>query len=132
MKGHKALFSSASVEWATPQAVYDQLNAEFHFDLDPCPLNGSQDGLARLFTEWRGKRVFVNPPYTRAGFRQWLERGREADLAVFLIPARTDTSWFHDLVLPYASEIRFIQGRLKFGNATSPAPFPSMIVVFRK
>ena len=130
---NRALFSSASVEWATPQGVYEELSEEFGgFDLDPCPLHGSQDGLARLFTEWRGKRVFINPPYTRAGFAKWLERGREADLAVFLIPARTDTKWFHDLILPYASEIRFIRGRLKFGNATSPAPFPSMIVVFRK
>lgn len=61
---------------------------------------------------------------------KWLERGLEAEIAVFLIPARTDTKWFHDLVLPNAREIRFLKGRLKFGGATFNAPFPSMIVVF--
>jgi site-specific DNA-methyltransferase (adenine-specific) len=73
--------------------------------------------------------VFVNPPYG-PGIRKWLERAGEADLAVFLLPARVDTRWFHDLVLPHAREIRFIRGRLKFVGAKHPAPFPSMIVVF--
>jgi site-specific DNA-methyltransferase (adenine-specific) len=62
--------------------------------------------------------------------RPFLERAREADVAVFLIPARTDTRWFHEIVMPYAKEIRFIKGRLKFGGAKNSAPFPSMIVVF--
>jgi len=61
---------------------------------------------------------------------EWLERGLEAELAVFLIPARTDTRWFHSLVLPNAKEIRFLRGRLKFGGAPYNAPFPSMVVVF--
>lgn len=128
---NRVVFSSASTEWPTPQAFYDQLNGEFHFDLDPCPLNGTQDGLARLFTEWHGHRVFCNPPYDRVSMYHWLSRGKEADLAVFLIPARTDTRWFHEFVLPYASEIRFIRGRLKFGGAKTGAPFPSMIVIFK-
>jgi len=120
-------FSSASDRWATPVALKAALDAEFHFDFDPCPLDG--DGLAPLFTEWRGKRVFCNPPYG-PGIREWLQRGLEANLAVFLIPARTDTKWFHEIVLPRAREIRFVKGRLKFGDAKNSAPFPSMIVVF--
>ncbi len=127
----KVLFSSASDRWATPPAVYDALNEEFCFDFDPCPLDGQVDGLQPLFVHWRGKRVFCNPPYG-PGIGEWLKRGLEADLAVFLIPARTDTRWFHDLVMPNASEIRFLRGRLKFGDAKHNAPFPSMVVVFGK
>lgn len=126
----RIVFKSASVEWATPAGVYEDLNREFCFDFDPCPLNGDVDGLATLLTPWAGRRVFVNPPYG-PGLRKWLERASEAELAVFLIPARVDTRWFHDMVLPRASEIRFIRGRLKFGGAKTGAPFPSMIVVFR-
>jgi hypothetical protein len=125
------LFSSASDRWATPIAVYSALDSEFHFDFDPCPLDGNHDGLSPLFTEWRGRRVFCNPPYG-PGIRDWLKRGPEADVAVFLIPARTDTRWFHEIVLPAASEIRFLKGRLKFGGAKYNAPFPSMVVVFQR
>jgi hypothetical protein len=124
-------FSSASVEWATPVGVRGDLEAEFHFDFDPCPIGGTQDGLATLLVPWYGKRVFCNPPYG-PGLAKWLERGLDADIAVFLIPARTDTRWFHEIVLPRAKEIRFIKGRLKFGNAVYNAPFPSMIVVFER
>jgi len=126
---NRVLFKSACVEWRTPEGVFRELNDEFAFNYDPCPLGGSDDGLATLFSQWSGKRVFCNPPY--GDIWKWLQRAREAELAVFLIPARTDTRWFHDLILPFASEIRFIRGRLKFGGATSDAPFPSMIIVFR-
>ena len=122
-------FSSASDRWATPTQVYADLNTEFSFDFDPCPLDGTQDGTARLFCSWAGRRVFCNPPYGPA-LRGFLERAHEAEVAVFLIPARTDTRWFHEIVLPQAKEIRFIKGRLKFGGATNNAPFPSMIVIF--
>ena len=98
-------------------------------DFDPCPLDGTENGLATLFVDWGGKRVFCNPPYG-PGIAKWLKRGLEAELSVFLVPARTDTRWFHDIVLPKAREIRFIRGRLKFGDATNCAPFPSMVVVF--
>ena len=121
----RSLFTATSVEWATPKGVYEALDAEFHFDFDPCPLGGVEDGLKK---DWDGRRVFCNPPYGPT-IGKWLERGREAALAVFLLPARTDTHWFHDLVIPFATEIRFIRGRLKFGNSKSNAPFPSMIVV---
>ncbi len=126
----RVLFSSMSVHWATPRAVFEQLDAEFHFDFDPCPLGESVlDGSAPLFTVWAGKRVFCNPPYNK-GLIAFLERGPEALLAVFLLPARTDTKWFHNLVLPQAKEIRFIKGRLKFGESINPAPFPSMVVIY--
>jgi site-specific DNA-methyltransferase (adenine-specific) len=62
--------------------------------------------------------------------RPFLERAQEAEIAVFLIPARTDTRWFHEIVLPHAKEIRFLKGRLKFGGAKNSAPFPSMVVIF--
>lgn len=127
----KALFSSASDRWATPSDLYTALNNEFSFDLDPCPLDGDEDGLTPLFCQWRGRRVFCNPPYGRT-LGQWLKRGLEASVAVFLLPARTDTQWFHELVLPYAAEIRFLRGRLRFGGAKNSAPFPSMLVIFRR
>jgi len=122
-------FSSASEEWETPSEVYADLDAEFKFTFDPCPLNGTIDGTAPLFSHWRGERVYCNPPYG-PGIRPFLERAHEADIAVFLLPARTDVKWFHEIVLPQAKEIRFIKGRLTFGNAEDPAPFPSMIVIF--
>lgn len=125
----RILFSSASDRWATPPDVYAALDREFGFNFDPCPLDGDGDGLAQLFCEWRGKRVFCNPPYG-PGIGEWLKRGHEANLAVFLIPARTDTRWFHELVLPFAREVRFIKGRLKFGGAKNSAPFPSMVVIY--
>jgi hypothetical protein len=127
---NRVVFASLSTEWSTPQGVYAKLHEEFNFNFDPCPLGGDVDGLATLFCEWVGKRVFCNPPY--GDISKWLRRAREADLAVFLIPARTDTKWFHGLILPYAKEIRFIKGRLTFGNAKNVAPFPSMVVVFRR
>jgi site-specific DNA-methyltransferase (adenine-specific) len=111
-----------------------ELDKEFHFDFDPCPLNESdKDGSAPLFTQWSGKRVFCNPPYND-GIARFLERAIEADVAVFLLPARTDTKWFHDLVLPNAKEIRFIRGRLCFGDPddlSKRAPFPSMLAIFK-
>lgn len=128
---NRILFSSKSPHWATPKGLYDELHREFGFTLDPCPLGESEkDGSSPLFTKWGGARVYCNPPYNR-GVAQFLERAREADLAVFLLPARTDTKWFHDLCLPHASEIRFVKGRLKFGGLKHPAPFPSMIVIFK-
>jgi hypothetical protein len=124
-------FAAASDRWKTPADTYRALNDEFHFEFDPCPLDGDKDGLSKLFCDWRGKRVFCNPPYG-PDLGKWLERGLEADLAVFLIPARTDTRWFHELVLPKAKEIRFLKGRLKFGDAVNSAPFPSMVVIFEQ
>jgi site-specific DNA-methyltransferase (adenine-specific) len=75
--------------------------------------------------------VFCNPPYG-PGIAKFLRMAPQADLAVFLLPARTDVRWFHDIVLPFAKEIRFIRGRLKFGGMQHSAPFPSMVVVFQR
>lgn len=121
------MFSSASDHWSTPKEVYDALDKEFHFNDDPCPIDGS-GGLER---EW-GSRAFVNPPYSE--IKEWVAYGfnqtRRGGVVVMLIPSRTDTRWWHDYVMK-AKEIRFIKGRLKFGGAKNSAPFPSAIVVFK-
>ena len=125
---NRSLFSSITDKWSTPEDLYTALDREFGFTLDPCPLDGSVDGLSP-FCIWAGQRAFCNPPYGRQ-IRKWLERAFEADIAVYLLPARTDTRWFHEIVLPHATEIRFVRGRLKFGHAKDRAPFPSVILVF--
>lgn len=136
----KALFSSDSDEWATPQNIYDNLDAEFNFNLDPCATENNHkcdtfytaeiDGLKQ---NWGGQRVFCNPPYSNISL--WVEKAfretrNDNTLVVLLIPARTDTRYFHDYIYQRA-EIRFIKGRLKFGDSKNSAPFPSMIVIFR-
>lgn len=128
---NRVVFKSESVDHATPEDLYAKLDREFGFDLDPCPLFGITSGIDGLMIPWQGKRVFCNPPYG-SGVQRWLARAADALLAVYLLPARTDTAWFHEQCLPYAKEIRFIKGRLKFGDAKYSAPFPSMIVVFKE
>ena len=129
-----AVFRSAHVEWGTPPDLREALDKEFAFTLDPCTPGQVWDGTE---ISWAGQRVFCNPPYGR-GMEKWLAKGPEAEVAVFLIPARTDTAWFHDHALR-ADEIRFFRGRLKFAeNHVSPrdgqdaAPFPSMLVIYRR
>lgn len=130
-------FSSKSNEWSTPADLFAKLDAEFHFTLDPCCTHENakcehhytinENGLTQ---SWDGETVFVNPPYGRE-IGKWVRKASETKgTVVMLIPARTDTSYFHDYVLGKA-EIRFIRGRLKFGNSTQGAPFPSLIVIFR-
>lgn len=129
-----ALFSSASQHWNTPKDLYEALNEEFRFDFDPCPPGHGEIplfGEGSLYKSWAGKRVFCNPPYG-PGIRDFVAKGHEPDVAVFLLPARTDTKWFHEICLPRSTEIRFLKGRLKFGNQEGSAPFPSMLVIFRK
>jgi len=127
LKGQAPLFSSLTDEWNTPTSIYNQLDEEFHFDFDPCPSNSSFDGLT---VAW-GKSNFVNPPYSQLA--KWLKKGYEewqqGRTVVFLIPSRTDTKAWHEYCMK-ANEIRFIKGRLKFGNATNSAPFPSAVIVF--
>lgn len=114
--------------WATPKAVYNGLDEEFHFDCDPCPLNPNGNG--GLEMEW-GKSTFVNPPYSKP--RPWIEKAiQEAEkgkTVVMLLRGDTSTRWFHDLVLGKA-EIRFLKGRIHF-NDLKPAPFPSIVAVYR-
>lgn len=136
---NRGMLSSLTDQWATPQQVFDLLNAEFHFELDVCALPSNakckrfftptEDGLKQ---DWKGI-CWMNPPYGRT-IGDWMQKAFESSMAgatvVCLVPARTDTAWWHD----YATkgEIRFIRGRLCFGSASSAAPFPSAIVVFRK
>ena len=129
------MFSSIHLDWRTPSELYEKLDAEFHFDFDPCPPDPQFDGLE---IEW-GDRNFVNPPYgrcTKTGVTAWAKKGYEehlkGKLVVFLVAARTDTQWWHRYMM-LADEFRFIEGRLKFEgyNAKGCAPFPSVVVVFR-
>lgn len=133
--------SSMTVEWATPATLFRVLHAEFKFALDISPMDGHAihedvldfdgDGLAAK--EWAPGPVWMNPPYGR-GIGRWIERAhRESQrgvTVVALLPARTDTSWWHDYCMK--AEIRFLRGRLKFdGPKAGRSPFPSAIVVFR-
>ena len=135
-------FSSRTDDWATPQAVFAALDAEFRFNLDAsadarnakCPrfFTAADDGLAQ---QWQGT-VWLNPPYGRhgGGISAWMEKARESALAgatvVCLVPARTDTRWWPESAMR-AAEVRLVRGRLCFGAGNNPAPFPSAIVVFR-
>ena len=130
------MFSSKTDLWETPQDFFDALNEEFGFDLDVCaiPENAKckryytpeQDGLAH---PWTGV-VWCNPPYGRQ-LHRWVEKAaNSAATVVMLLPARTDTRWFHDYIYGKA-EVRFVRGRLKFGGSKNSAPFPSMVCIFK-
>ncbi|MCB6992420.1 phage N-6-adenine-methyltransferase [bacterium 210820-DFI.6.37] len=136
-----AMFSSKKTDWETPQDFFVRLDEEFHFTLDPAASDENhkchryytkeRDGLKR---DWQGETVFCNPPYGRE-IGHWVKKGHmeahdEKTTVVMLLPARTDTKWFHDHIYGKA-EIRFIKGRLKFGNGKGSAPFPSMVVIWR-
>jgi phage N-6-adenine-methyltransferase len=132
-------FSSATPEWYTPQATFDALNAEFGFTLDPCcthenakcdrHFTQADNGLAQ---DWGSEVTFMNPPYGRE-IKDWMRKAYESSLngatVVCLVPARTDTAWWHDYSIK--GEIRFLRVRLKFGGAETNAPFPSAVVIFR-
>lgn len=132
-----------SDNWATPKAFYDELNKEFNFDFDPCPLNleaitPDKDG---LLIEW-GKSNFVNPPYSRklkeAFVLKAIQESKKGKLCVMLLPVSTSTKLFYNYILPNAKDIRFIKGRIKFLGTntkgeyvTNKAPMhDSMIVIF--
>lgn len=137
---NKGMFSSENENWGTPQDLYDQENAKYQFTLDPCSDHDNHkcnkyytkedDGLQQ---DWSKERVFMNPPYGRV-IKHWVKKAYEeavkGALVVCLLPARTDTKWFHQ----YCKQggITFLEGRLKFvlEGKDNPAPFPSMIVVF--
>lgn len=136
------MFSSKTDLWATPQDFFDKLNEEFNFDLDPCAdddnhkcdeyFTKEEDGLKQ---GWGGYTVFCNPPYGRELYN-WIKKCSEEakkpnTKVVMLIPARTDTKYFHEFIY-HKAEIRFIKGRLKFGDSKNSAPFPSMVVIFKK
>lgn len=133
-------YSSKTDLWATPQELFDKLDAVYHFETDVCALPENAkckayytpeiDGLAQ---EWRGS-CWMNPPYGR-GIVKWVRKAYESArdnnaLVVCLLPARTDTIWFQDYVLAHASSVEFVKGRIKFGGAKTGAPFPSCVAVF--
>ncbi len=135
------MFSSKTDLWETPQSFYDELDKEFQFTLDPCatPENAKCEmfftkEMNGLTQNWGGNRVFCNPPYGKE-IGKWVKKAYEESkksntTVVMLIPARTDTAYFHDYIYHKAKEIRFVKGRLKFGQSKNAAPFPSMVVVF--
>ena len=141
----KALYSSRSEEWATPQAFFDKLDAEFHFDCDMAATAENAKCAAFVTKEidalsprnnWRdfGRVLWCNPPYGR-GIGEWFACARGAAArgctVVMLAHARTDTRWWHEHVQGIASEVRFVKGRLRFGNGKQSAPFPSAVIVYR-
>ncbi|MBF2243326.1 DNA N-6-adenine-methyltransferase [Staphylococcus capitis] len=134
-------YSSKSNEWATPMNLFNELNKEFDFTLDPCSTHENakckkhftikENGLKR---SWSKETVFMNPPYGRE-IKKWVEKAYKESLkgttVVCLIPARTDTTYWHDFIFGKADDIRFLRGRLKFGDSKNSAPFPSAIVIYR-
>ena len=137
---NRVLFSSKSDEWTTPNDLFNKLDKEFNFTLDAAASEENHkcskyysikdNGLS---ASWGGETVFCNPPYSDIG--SWVKKCfyealNPGTTIVLLIPSRTDTKWFHKYIYN-RSEIRFIRGRLKFGQSKNSAPFPSMIVVFR-
>lgn len=139
MAGFKGKFESASIEWPTPQELYDEIDAEFKFTLDvaataenaKCPdfFTEYDDGLSQ---SWHGV-CWCNPPYGRV-LVKWIRKAiRETwngVTTVMLLPARTNTKWFHDLCMAFG-DVRFIKGRPKFGGADHGLPQPLCLVIFR-
>ena len=136
----KVMFSSKSDEWETPQSFFNKLNKTYKFTLDPCSTSESakcekyytleDDGLSK---SWKNETVFVNPPYGK--IKDWVKKAHDESInngavVVMLIPARTDTRYWHDYIMEEADSIYFVKGRLKFGNSPNSAPFPSAVVVF--
>lgn len=140
MSLQQAMVSSKTNEWETPQELFDELNGEFRFTLDPCAtVNNTKcpkfytkddNGLAH---SWANEIVFMNPPYG-GNTGKWLEKAwyesQRGAIIVCLIVSSTDRSYWHDYIFPYASEIRWLRGRITFGDAKSTAPFASAIVIF--
>ncbi len=138
---NELMFSSKTDLWSTPNDFFDKLNDEFHFTLDPCSTHENAKCYKHfteeengLLQDWGNEVVFCNPPYGRQ-IKYWVKKAYEESqkdntTVVMLIPARTDTIYFHEYIY-HKAEIRFIKGRLKFGNAKNSAPFPSMVVIFK-
>lgn len=138
MKDLSVHYSSKTPVWETPQDFFDKYNAVYNFNLDVCALEDNKkcekyfsperDGLSQ---KWEGV-CWMNPPYGRT-IGQWVKKAYESSLegatVVCLVPARTDTKWWHDYVMK--GKIEFIKGRLKFGGCQNAAPFPNAIVVFK-
>ena len=131
-------FSSKTDMWYTPQEFFDKYDSIYNFETDVCavPDNAKCDNyytpeVDGLSQDWTGT-CWMNPPYGRT-IKQWVKKAYESSLSgttvVCLLPARTDTSWWHDYCTK--GDIEFIRGRLRFGGCENPAPFPSAVVVFK-
>lgn len=134
MTYNQGMLTRKKQDYNTPSQIYKLLDKEFHFDCDPSLLPHA-NGLVKqdmLGSDW-GNSNFVNPPYRyiakwiKKGFEEW----KKDKIIVFLIPSRTDTAWWHDYIMNYAEEVRFIRRRIKFDGARWDAPFASCIVIFR-
>jgi phage N-6-adenine-methyltransferase len=144
-----SLFSSDSSLWETPAHIMEQVQSEFALDLDVCASIGANKleryfspgitGLDGLSQSWSGERCWMNPPYGRGQIDKWMQKANEelvvddpARIVVALVPARTDTKWWHEHIVQPRHEVRFIKGRLNFLMAGKPigtAPFPSALIV---
>ena len=132
-------FSSKTDLWYTPQDFFKKYDDVYKFETDVCATDDNakcakyyteeMDGLSQ---EWRGV-CWMNPPYGRT-IGKWMKKAYESSLegatVVCLVPARTDTNWWHDYAMK--GDIEFIKGRLKFGGSKNSAPFPSAVVVFKQ
>ncbi len=138
----KAMISSKSSDWSTPQKFYDRLNEEFHFTLDPCATKGNakckkyfSERENGLLQDWSKDVVFMNPPYKRQTVL-WVKKAYEESLkgatVVCLLSAATGRKWFHEYIFRYAAQIRWVKGFLKFEGAKDGAPFASVVVIFSK
>ena len=133
----------SSDNWETPKEFYDELDAEFHFDFDPCPINYGEitpdkDG---LLIPW-GKSNYINPPYSRklkeAFVKRAVEEAKNGAICVMLLPVSTSTTLFHDVIKPNAKEIRFVRGRIAFKGINTKGEYTetgkpmhdSMVVIF--
>ena len=136
---NKGMMTSDSCEWETPQDLFDKLNEEFKFILDVCATEKNakckfflakiDDGLNQDWT-WENQWKWMNPPYGRE-IGKWVKKASEERKVVALLPARTDTKYFHEYIYNKKNvEIRFIKGRLKFSGSKNSAPFPLMICIF--
>lgn len=144
------MFSRASDEWATPQAFWEALDAEFAFDVDAaasiinhkCPVWYGERIDALALEAWASvpSSIWLNPPYSqcRAFIAKAAEQSRRGHTVVCLLPSRTDTRYWHEHIWDAACHqpragvsIRFLRGRLKFGTSANSAPFPSVLVIFR-
>lgn len=141
-KVNPGLFSSNSEEWETPQDLFDRLNATYNFDLDVCAsaenakckkfITKETDSLSQNWAELAKGWCWMNPPYgKKIGLftGKALEESKRGAKIVALLPARTDTKWFHYHIYEIA-EIEFLRGRLRFGQSKNSAPFPSMLVIW--
>jgi phage N-6-adenine-methyltransferase len=148
----KIVFSHKKDEYFTPKSLYDKLNRRYNFRLDPATTSDNPLDTKFFYTQadngldkdWKPVNTFVNPPYSKVG--KWVAKAHDQILSnvkknselviVMLVAARTDTKWFHDIVLESNIKgyciVQFLRGRLKFRNTVYTSPFPSMLITFRK